>query len=303
MKERFDLTINDKKYVLTKLLDKGDKSTVYVAKTDDSPVAIKLVAHHSDSRRAQRQQMQITCEIDILRMVDHPNIIKIIDYVKLSSCTYIVYPYTSSCISLEKLDHSWYNMKCKFNFITFINLQCQVANALQYLHLNSIVHRDIKPENILVTVHKSKSKIMISKKSKTQTYIKPQNQKPYACLIDFDLACVIGNDAYKPSSGYTGTVDFMAPEIWEEVETIDLYKTDIYSFGVTMFSMMNNGELPYEEFELSDIRDAINNGLGKKSVSPSESINKLINEMMSKDPVLRPGLDEILNVLHKELEL
>ena len=67
----------------------------------------------------------------------------------------------------------------------------QVSLALQHLHSRGIVHRDLKPENLLQVSPKSAD----------------------VKLCDFGLADFVGDGA-KPLKGRTGTVAYMAPEVF-----------------------------------------------------------------------------------------
>ena len=122
-------------------------------------------------------------EIEIMKTLDHPNIIRIFEYFESLSKIHIVLEYCSGGELLTKIVNN--NALSERHAMKIIsNLLC----AISYLHENHIVHRDIKPENILFEDNKEYSAIK---------------------LIDFGLAINTCEDM----TDKLGSVHYMSPEV------------------------------------------------------------------------------------------
>ncbi|KAA6400559.1 MAG: putative NEK protein kinase [Streblomastix strix] len=89
------------------------------------------------------------------------------------------------------------------------NLMAQIAEALDFMHLNKVIHRDIKPENIFLMNDGS------------------------IRLGDFGLAKALTEKYY---ATVAGTKFYLAPEVW--LQKIMTYLSDIYAFGVVTFELL-----------------------------------------------------------------
>ncbi len=99
----------------------------------------------------------------------------------------------------------------------------QIANGLEYIHLQKLVHRDIKPHNILVSLTGRQMK-----------------------LADFGLSKQISTQGTCSMSGLKGTVSWIAPELSEDNYTKMSKATpgsDIFPCGCVFFVFLtrNNG--------------------------------------------------------------
>lgn len=183
-------------YKIIRRLGRGKYSEVFkgVSTHTKNYVAIKVLK--------PVRQKKINREILVLKHLDHPNIIKMVDVVKDSdTLTY--------SIIFEYIEHQ--ETRALINELSrkeFAFYTRQVLCALEFAHSHGIVHRDIKPHNMI-----------ICKESKTLK------------LIDWGLA-----EFYLPNTAYNVKVAsrfYKGPELLVDYNYYD-YSLDMWSFGCIM---------------------------------------------------------------------
>jgi calcium-dependent protein kinase len=92
-----------------------------------------------------KDKVRFFTEIDIMRQLDHPNIVRLFEIFQDDKRFYLV---TDLCTGGELFDEI--TKRSTFNEQDAANLIKQVLSAIAYCHSKSICHRDIKPENILL---------------------------------------------------------------------------------------------------------------------------------------------------------
>ncbi|XP_059113070.1 sperm motility kinase X-like [Peromyscus eremicus] len=174
-----------------------------------SCVAVKIL------RNQKKYASLINSEINIMKSLAHPNIIKLFHVVQTRETTYLVMEHASEgdllhhILELGSLEESEVQ-----------RLFTQIVHALKYCHDKFIIHRDIKANNILLD-HRGNAK-----------------------LCDFGLSTkVIPGQRL---SGFCGTLNYCAPELFGK-ETYDGHTTDIWSLGVLLFFMVT-GCLPFNDY-------------------------------------------------------
>jgi serine/threonine protein kinase len=182
-------------YVIIEEIKDKSKNAIYTIKKDDHPYFLKKISKMKDIHKAYKN------EREILKMLNHENIIKYIDSFEDYSYYYLITEY----IKGDDLHTHYCNNSLNLSNIKYIFYE--TARAIKYLHNNNITHGDIKLENI-----------MISDNFKT---IK---------LIDFGLSKKYTNKTY--TNG--GTKYYLSPEYFSRSK-IDLSKCDIWAYGVTLY--------------------------------------------------------------------
>ncbi|CAD8197287.1 unnamed protein product [Paramecium octaurelia] len=142
-----------------------------------------------------------------------------------------------------------------------------IANGLKFLHEQQITHLDIKPENIL--------------------YSKKDGQYK---LADLGLSKKVQQRQEDVS---VGDFRYIAKELLNQTEKLDLCKTDIFSLGATLYQLMTRKELPSNGEEWHRIRDGIQITDFPENTY-SLRLRKLICRMMEPDPLQRISAKEIL---------
>ncbi|MCD8159203.1 MAG: serine/threonine protein kinase [Clostridiales bacterium] len=100
-----------------------------------------------DSEKYHYIMNRFVQEAELLRTLDHKNIIKVYDCFSENNTAYYVMEYCSG-IDLRKYTNDFKN---RLNYDNGMNIMFQVMNGLEYIHSKDILHRDIAPDNIYVT--------------------------------------------------------------------------------------------------------------------------------------------------------
>lgn len=143
----------------------------------------------------------------------------------------------------------------------------QLVGAVAYVHGKSCVHRDLKLENILLD--------------------KNENVK----LCDFGFTREYeGKASYLQT--FCGTVCYSAPEMLKG-EKYAGEKVDVWSLGIILYALIA-GELPFDEDDDQDTKRRILTEEPKFNDRFSEDSKSLISLLLSKRPLIRPSLSDIL---------
>ena len=183
-------------------------------------LAIKVINKIGAGLQAIKKMKE---EISILKKLNHENIVKFYGYIETNSKLLIEMEY----IKYGTLS-GWMKENKNISEKEASLLLGKVLSAVEYLHNSRICHRDIKPENI-----------MFSKKDDFAS-IK---------IIDFGLSAQHFNYLY--NNEYCGTYLYMAPEQIEK--KLYYYSVDIWSIGILMFMLLNNGKHPF--YQKGDTRE------------------------------------------------
>jgi serine/threonine protein kinase len=152
-------------------------------------------------------------EARALAQLDHPYILKVLDYGEQDGMPYLVMPFAPGGTLKERMGSPWPYQEAA-------RMLAPIARALECAHQQMIIHRDVKPANILFTPGGS------------------------PILSDFGIAKMldIGDSMQLTGTGMgIGTPDYMAPEQW--LGKVD-GRTDIYALGVVFYEMVT-GRRPY----------------------------------------------------------
>ena len=261
----------DKYYKKIKDLGSGSYGAVYLAKNVimDNIVAIKTIEKTEDN---MVDDLEIKNEINILKQLSHPNIVKIYEFFDTILYYYIV---TEYCKKGELFSY----IKNRYTERQLAVLFYQVFSGLCYLHEKKIIHRDLKLENIMV--------------SEIEKDIVTGEEYFWIKIIDFGTAKIFEKN--KTEKSIIGSSYYIAPEVLKQKYN---EKCDTWSVGVILY-MTLVGVAPFDGKSDEDIIKRIKVGKYSKSnsrfVEHSEEVKDLVNKLLEKNIEKRYSAKEALN--------
>jgi len=244
-------------YRVVERLGRGAMGMVFKAQDEklDRPVAIKLISRDIASNAEQRARF--VREARTASLLDHPNICTIHEFGETAEGDlFIAMTYCPGENLRRRLEHGPLPLK------QAINIGEQVARGLAKAHSMGIIHRDIKPANIMLL---------------PDGVVK---------IVDFGLAKLPEDIGLTKTGGVIGTIPYMSPEQLRGGK-LDR-RTDIWSWGVTMYEMLA-GDRPFEAQTEATVMRAI------MDLEPPS--------LIARRPDVPQGLDQIISqCLRKNLE-
>ena len=260
-----------KKYKPKKMLGSGSFGCVYEAKNTifGNTVAMKVIKKDKEN---ELDEQEIRNEIDILKKLSHPNIVKIYEFYISENHYYII---TEYCKEGELFSY----IKNKYSERQLAVLFYQVFSGLWYLHENKILHRDIKLENI-----------MIDGKEKDKN---TGEELFWVKIIDFGTAKLFEKN--KKEKDVVGSSYYIAPEVLKQSYN---EKCDTWSVGVILY-MTLVGRAPFDGKDDEEIIYKINsidyNKNEPRLVKHSNEVRDLVSKLLEKDTEKRYSAKEALN--------
>ncbi|XP_055295402.1 aurora kinase B [Sitodiplosis mosellana] len=130
-------------------LGKGKFGRVYVARERKTHFMVAMKIMFKSELTNGRVEKQVLREIEIQSRLKHPNILRLYTWFHDDRKIYLALELASEGELYKHLQNS---PNGRFMEDRSARYTYQVADALQYCHLNNVIHRDLKPENILLTV-------------------------------------------------------------------------------------------------------------------------------------------------------
>ncbi|MCH2207454.1 MAG: protein kinase [Lentisphaerales bacterium] len=246
-------------YKVIGALGKGASSVVYKCRREDSLYFFAVKILNDDMAQSPETIVAFRDEIDNIRGLDHPNIIKVVDHGIQSGFPYYVMDYVSGC-NLGKLDSE----EREFTFDEILAITTSLIDCLDYIHENHVIHGDVKMENILIT------------------------EKWEVKLTDFGLS--IQEEKKKTTiQGVMGTPLYLAPELIAGRE--ETYKVDTYAFGIVLYKLLTS-KFPFDSTNVAEIMHGHCTQEPERVDKTRPEIPKvwadLVEACLEKNPNLRP---------------
>ncbi|CDR44253.1 CYFA0S14e01332g1_1 [Cyberlindnera fabianii] len=206
-------------YILGSTLGEGEFGKVKLGWRKDgsqpSQVAIKFIRRESIPRGSDRES-KVHREINALKRLSHPNIIKLEEVLQNDKYIGIVLEYASGG---ELFDYILQHRYLKDSLAC--RLFAQLVSGVHYMHSKGIVHRDLKLENLLLDKHKN---IIITDFGFVNSFSPGQELMKTSC----------------------GSPCYAAPELVISSDPYEARKVDIWSCGVILYAMLA-GYLPFDD--------------------------------------------------------
>ncbi|KAK7862770.1 hypothetical protein R5R35_013833 [Gryllus longicercus] len=257
-------------FVVSRSLGKGaygEVMLVFQKKTFDR-FAMKVVK----KRTLNPTKDILMNEVNILRSLDHPCVIKIHNVVNSPESVFIFLDYMEGGDLFERVKSRGKLKESETKWISY-----QISKAVEYLHKQGIAHRDLKPENILLSSNVD---------------------NPIIKITDFGLSRFFNSQMVMQT--VCGTPSYVAPEILE-TKGCGVYsnQVDVWSMGVILYVCLS-GSLPFSsERQDMTLGEQICSGSYSFPVRYWKGVTKkaidLVKKMMTVNPKLRIKVNMILS--------
>jgi serine/threonine protein kinase len=198
-------------YHLQQLLGQGGFADVYLGEHIHlrTPAAIKVL----QTRLGQMEMPAFLAEARTIATLEHPNIIRILDFGVQENTPFIVMYYAANGSLRQR--HPKGSVLPLDLVVTYVQ---QIASALHYAHTQKLIHRDVKPENMLFG---GRGEVLLS---------------------DFGIAQTAQSSQYQHTGTIVGTAGYMSPE---QLQGKPSRASDQYSLGIVVYEWLT-GTLPFQ---------------------------------------------------------
>ncbi|XP_035674083.1 serine/threonine-protein kinase SIK2-like isoform X1 [Branchiostoma floridae] len=248
-------------YDIEKTIGKGNFAVVKLAKhrVTKSEVAIKII----DKTQLDDANLEkVYREVQIMKLLNHPNIIKLYQVMETKDMIYLVTEYASNGEIFDYLANhgrmSESEARRKF---------WQIISAVEYCHNRHVVHRDLKAENLLLDSN--------------------MNIK----IADFGFSNYFTPG--QPLMTWCGSPPYAAPEVFEGQKYYGP-ELDVWSLGVVLYVLVC-GALPFNADTLPALRERVLAGRFRIPYFMSSECEQLIRRMLVLDPSKRYSIEQIKN--------
>jgi len=254
-------------YILGELIGQGAFSRVFKSARKEDPAAVFAIKCIQKSILQGEDLILLKREVENLKKMDHPNIIKLYEVFEDEQNFYLVMEFVNGKELFEKIiDRGNYSER------DASNITRQIVSAIGYLHSMGIAHRDLKPENLLSTGDGMNELIKVA---------------------DFGLSKDFDKDKLSTSCGSPG---YVAPEVLM-CDTYDK-SVDMWSIGVILYILLCGYPPFYADTDPALFKKIMAveydfNGEGWSTVS--DQAKDLIKHLLVQDPKNRYTAEQVLN--------
>ncbi|XP_077817773.1 serine/threonine-protein kinase BRSK2 isoform X3 [Macaca mulatta] len=246
-------------YRLEKTLGKGQTGLVKLGVhcVTCQKVAIKIV---NREKLSESVLMKVEREIAILKLIEHPHVLKLHDVYENKKYLYLVLEHVSGGELFDYLVK-----KGRLTPKEARKFFRQIISALDFCHSHSICHRDLKPENLLL------------------------DEKNNIRIADFGMASLQVGDSLLETS--CGSPHYACPEVIRG-EKYDGRKADVWSCGVILFALLV-GALPFDDDNLRQLLEKVKRGVFHMPHFIPPDCQSLLRGMIEVDAARRLTLEHI----------
>ncbi|VDD79757.1 unnamed protein product [Mesocestoides corti] len=249
-----------------------NNTSASVSDSSASSTGAQLNATTIERISARSNLQDMLSEAKVMASVQHKNCLPLIGVCLTRKMQCMV----SVFVEAGSLDRYLRLHKDELNSFTLLSWAEQIADGMAYLEERGIIHRDLAARNVLV-------------------------QSPELVQItDFGLAKMLDNSDEDSVVVRTGRV----PIRWLAIETLQdgiySHKTDVWSYGVTLWEIFTFGKQPYENVSTADIKDHVMKGvrLSQPEICTLDTYMVMVRCWMEEHES-RPTFMELMKCFHK----
>jgi serine/threonine protein kinase len=263
-------------WIIDKELGRGGMGCVYQAHAADPATtgpqfaAVKVLAVELATEIGFLQRFQR--EIDILRKLHHPNIVRFYESGQQDVHYFFAMEYVAGP-SYQSLLHE----RRRLPWPEVLQLAMQIAPALKHAHDRGVIHRDLKPSNLL-----------------SSQSTEAAEQRPLVKLTDFGIASLFASKHLTVTGGVVGTAEYLSPE--QAAGKPVSRRSDLYSLGAVLYTLLT-GRTPFE----GELLDLLHKHRFAQFDRPSRIVpdlppdfDDIICELLAKEPAQRPPDGSVL---------
>jgi serine/threonine-protein kinase len=252
-------------YRVEAVIGEGGMGVVYRAHDEARGRTVALKCLHTNLAGDAGIRRRFAREARVLGAYDHPNVVKVYDFVEHEHILAIVMEHVAGPSLVAHLA-KW---RGRMPFAEIRALFGAVLDAVGHGHERGVVHRDLKPDNILVV--------------ETPAGLAPK-------VVDFGIAKILEGTTYTMTGALLGTCRYMSPEQVQRPERADR-RSDVYSLGVTLYQLVT-GAVPFDSpnhfaVMMAHVNDAPRPPSSLRDDVPP-ALERLVLDAIAKDPAARP---------------
>ncbi|MEQ9498706.1 MAG: serine/threonine-protein kinase [Deltaproteobacteria bacterium] len=256
-------------HTLTKHLGSGAFAHVFIGRHEvlGRTRAIKILRREMAERTEFVDRMRR--EAQALALVNHPNVVGVVDYSELDGVPVIVLEYAEGATLTDLLDPDGLPPA------RVVDIGLQIARGMAAAHARGIVHRDLKPGNIVMTRETDEAEATVK-------------------LIDFGLARLTDAATLTASRRVMGTPAYMAPEQADSTRNAGA-PADAYALGAILFEMLT-GRVPFAASSVIEMLEMVRSA-PVPEIDHFGGLGPLVTRLLAKSPTVRPTAEEVVRAL------
>ncbi|MBC2713953.1 MAG: protein kinase [Desulfobacteraceae bacterium] len=256
-------SIISRRYHIGEKVAESKFSTVFRAKDLNLDISVALKLLPRELCRPEHQ-IRFRTEAEILKDLDHPHIVKILDAGSLDNAAFD-FSYYMAMEYVEGFSLDKWGERSQAGIDDKVSLLVQITKALSAVHSKRIIHGDLKPGNILVETKDS----------------------PQAKVLDFGLSRIKDTNVIDNETDIRGTFQYMSPEQIGLLRRKVDERSDLYSLGIIAYQLLT-GVHPFSTVSLSTM---LHEQIAKPPDTPSlfnpdipPVLDMIILKLLKKDP-------------------
>uniref|UniRef100_A0A8C3ATP1 non-specific protein-tyrosine kinase n=1 Tax=Cyclopterus lumpus TaxID=8103 RepID=A0A8C3ATP1_CYCLU len=252
--------VDPEELILGQELGSGQFGLVLEGRWRDKKVAVKTIREECMSDEEFKEEARVMMRLSHCKLVQL--------YAVRTQCS-------PMCLVFEFMDNGCLSdylraRKGRLSQEAMLGMCLDVSEGMAYLESSNFIHRDLAARNCLVS---KKNEVKIS---------------------DFGMTRFVLDDQYTSSQCSKFPIRWSAPEVIKYCKFSS--KSDVWSFGVLMWEVYNEGRIPYENRSNVDVVESLSKGLRllKPRLAP-DAIHKLMTWCWKEKPEDRPSFVVLLH--------